>query len=582
MERDYFKSILDNTLESVVLIGKDHRVLAFNKKNEEILKSFQNKDIQVGDLYFPEYVLPENKELYLKAFDSSINGTPYSIKRIAVKDSIKQWFEFKMVPFYIDSNVEGVILFAEDITAEKETEIKTIEMAKIYKAILESAEESIMLLDKNYKMLAFNKLFESRAYENSKRHAQIGDDFREYINDESFEFYEFYQKALNGENNLVEIPYNRSENEIIWYQTKFTAVHSENNDLIGVSIIAKDITKEKNIELLLIENEKKLKILVENNPIAKFIIQNNNMIYANPVFETIFKYPHSKFLKNYTFEELIHPDDVKIYQQAIKKNTKNKKTTESVLLRTFDAKGKLVFVEFFANIIVYNNEPAIVGSVVNITQRIQEENRINLAILETQEKERLQIGMELHDNVKQILSGISIYLDVALKKIEDKEAVISLLNKLKKYNNDAVSELRKLSHQLAPLVEDDSSLKDKIDWLIQSLKLRDTLSISIEVDEFKFKLNDTIQLHFYRILQELLSNIVKYSKANKVCININRTKDFILFNVKDNGIGFDVNVKKQGIGLENIRRRVKILNGELKIVTEIGKGVEISIMVPYS
>ena len=321
--------------------------------------------------------------------------------------------------------------------------------------------------------------------------------------------------------------------------------------------------------------------MVENNPIAKFIIQNNKIIYANPVFARIYKLPQTKFFNNISFEELIHPDDIKIFQKALKKNNNTKKTPESVLIRTYNVKGKLVYVEFFVTSVMFNNEPAIVGSVVNITQRIQEENRINLAILETQEKERLQIGMELHDNVKQILSGISIYLDVALKKIEDKEAVISLLNKLKKYNNDAVSELRKLSHQLAPLVEDDSSLKDKIDWLILSLNLHDTLSISIAIDDFKFKIKDDIQLHFYRILQELFTNIIKYSKADKVEILIYKLKERIWLKIKDNGIGFDVNVKKQGVGLENIKRRVKILNGELKINTMKGVGVEVLINVPF-
>jgi signal transduction histidine kinase len=192
--------------------------------------------------------------------------------------------------------------------------------------------------------------------------------------------------------------------------------------------------------------------------------------------------------------------------------------------------------------------------------------------------------MELHDNVKQILSGISIYLNIALKKIDEKEEVILLLNKLKKYNDSAVNELRRLSHQLAPLVETESSLKDKIDWLIQNLKLYESLvvSLSIEIDETNFQINDNIQLHFYRILQELITNTLKYSKANKLEIKIYKSKAFIWFNVKDNGVGFDINHKKQGIGLENIRRRVKILNGELKLITDIGKGVEVIIKVPYT
>lgn len=236
----------------------------------------------------------------------------------------------------------------------------------------------------------------------------------------------------------------------------------------------------------------------------------------------------------------------------------------------------------FRGEVTYNNEPAIIGTIVDITGRMEEETRMNEAVLDAQEKERLQIGMELHDNVKQILVGSGMFLDFAQKKLDDKPAVTKILDDLKKYNADAITELRRLSHQLAPSVEEDTILDDKIQWLIKSLKIEEHLSISVTIDAFLEPLNNNTQLTFYRILQEQLSNILKYAAASFVEINIRSFNNSILLQVKDNGNGFDVSTKKGGIGLENIRRRVQMLQGKVDIISSPGKGCEVNIQVPVT
>ncbi len=242
--------------------------------------------------------------------------------------------------------------------------------------------------------------------------------------------------------------------------------------------------------------------------------------------------------------------------------------------------GAILHLEIIASLITYNNEPAVIGTLVNITDRIEEERRINQAVLDAQEKERLQIGMELHDNVKQILAGSGIFLDIAKNKLDDKVKVTKILDDLKKYNTEAITELRRLSHQLAPSVEEETNLDDKIQWLIKSLKLNENISVSVLLDDFKNPLDNSIQLNFYRILQEQLSNIIKYAKASIVEINISSLDNKISLQVKDNGIGFDISLKKEGIGLENIRRRVQMLNGKFEIKSFPGGGCEINVEIP--
>jgi len=188
--------------------------------------------------------------------------------------------------------------------------------------------------------------------------------------------------------------------------------------------------------------------------------------------------------------------------------------------------------------------------------------------------------MELHDNVNQILSASVLFVDMAKSKITDKEVIAKILSDLKKYSLDAITEIRRISHQLAPLVDEDTILEDKIQWLIKSIKFNDKLSISVNIEKFNEPLENNIQLAFFRILQEQLNNIRKYANATKVAIDIAATNGMVALKVIDNGVGFDTKVKKQGIGLENIRRRTQMLNGKVEIFSNPGEGCKLYIEIP--
>lgn len=580
MDNKLFKVILDNSPESIVLIGKNHDVLAFNKTIQNIHFQLHNKGLEVGAKYYPDFVVDANKDIYLEAFESASKGKEYHVRRLSEKNNASFWFDFKVIPVYDNDEYIGMTLSAKDVTAEVLAEAKHKELSKKLRAILENTDESITLLDTNHKILALNKLSELSISNNTNLTSSVGVDFRDYITDNGNLYYEYYPKALKGETNVVEISYTTVDNEIIWYQTKFNPVYDEVGELIGVSIFAKDITEKKNLELSYKESENRFKTIVENSLIGKFIIQENKLIYTNPEFERIFGYNKKDLINVSSFDNFVHKDDLMMVWDNYSARINSKKAPSNYTFRGVKKDGTIIHLETLVNLITLNNKPAIIGNILNITDKLNEEKRINQAIIEAQEKERLQIGMELHDNVKQILSGNSIYLDIVLLKLDDKEGVTKILNKLKGHNNDAINEIRKLSHQLAPLVENDSSLVDKIEWLIQSMKLHDSMSVVIQFDETNAMLKNEVQLAFYRILQEQFNNILKYSKATKVEINIEIVENKVFLKVKDNGVGFDVNAKRQGIGLENINRRVKMLNGKVEISSVKGKGSEIIISVP--
>ncbi len=336
--------------------------------------------------------------------------------------------------------------------------------------------------------------------------------------------------------------------------------------------------RERRTELR--ESEEKFRSIVEQSLVGIYIIQNGNLVYVNPGFEKIFGYSKTTLINKMSFEGLVHDDDIEHVLSMYHNRINKSEAEQQYIFKAIRNDGAVLHIEVIASLIVYNNEPAIIGTLVDITDRMEDERRINQAVLDAQENERLQIGMELHDNVKQILAGSGLFLDIAQKKLDDKEEVTKILNHLKKYNTEAITEVRRLSHQLAPLVEEDTTLKEKIEWLIQSLNLDENLSVSVHIDEFKEPLDNNTQLVFYRILQEQLSNILKYAQASLIEMNIRSLNHIIQLQVKDNGKGFDVNAIKGGIGLENIRRRVQMLNGKVEIISFPGKGCEVNVEVP--
>ena len=215
-----------------------------------------------------------------------------------------------------------------------------------------------------------------------------------------------------------------------------------------------------------------------------------------------------------------------------------------------------------------------------LTRKIAEEKRIHKAVIRAQENERMQIGMELHDNVKQILAAVGLYLDLLNKNLDNKTEATNMIENLKSFNEQAIDELRRLSHQLAPSVDASSTLIDKINRLIKNLKLDERFIVSLRIDKLRNQLQNDVQLNLYRMLQEQLGNILKYAHAKTVEIIIESRPKGILMQIKDDGRGFDTRLRKTGIGLENIKRRAELMNGKAKIISSPGQGCVVNVEIP--
>jgi two-component system sensor histidine kinase UhpB len=247
---------------------------------------------------------------------------------------------------------------------------------------------------------------------------------------------------------------------------------------------------------------------------------------------------------------------------------------------------------FDRGFILFDNEQKpyrMLGAMMDITERkklqdelaaqsIARQRQVTEATIMAQEKERAQIGRELHDNINQILTTTKMYLDIALAEKDISEELM-----LKSHQNisSAIEEIRILSKSLVPPSLGDIGLKEAILEMIDNLKISQKINVRLRTSGFsKTLIPGNIQLMVFRIVQEQMSNVLKHSKATESEIKLTVLKNQLYVSISDNGIGFDPRKRMKGIGLMNITSRAEVHNGVVEIISSPGNGCTLEITIP--
>ncbi len=396
------------------------------------------------------------------------------------------------------------------------------------------------------------------------------------------------KKTMHGEIDSFnrEKRYISKDGQIVWVNLNVSLVKdSKGNPMFYVSQ-TEDITERKKseVEMLkmhadLAESESKFRSLVEQSLVGVFILQGERFIYTNPGFEKISGYTTAQLEEGLYLKDLVHDEDIGIVKEKYTTKISMPGISDHYIIKGVRGDGEIRNIEIISSVISYKGEAAMIGTVIDITDRVMEEKKIAQAVINAQERERLQVGMELHDNVQQIMAASLLNLDILKTYLDNRQPAVEMINQLKTYSSEAIAELRRLSHQLAPSIDSMLSLREKIRALTENMNIAGQLRIRLEVDEFKMELSNNIQIAIYRMVQEQLNNILKYAEASDVSIRIKKEKDFIVLTIEDDGKGFDLAQNKEGIGLENIRRRAHLLNGKSEIISAPGKGCKVIVHI---
>lgn len=217
---------------------------------------------------------------------------------------------------------------------------------------------------------------------------------------------------------------------------------------------------------------------------------------------------------------------------------------------------------------------------------LQQAQQMALSIIKAQEEERKRVAREIHDGPAQSMANIVMRAEFCLKLLDmNPDKVRDELVALQNLVRSSLMDVRKIIFDLRPMVLDDLGLAPAINRYLADYKEQYGLQIEFLFFGQQRRLDSSIEVALFRIIQETVSNIRKHARANSAVVKMELLRKRVNIHVKDDGRGFDLDKviadkNRDGYGLVGMRERVQLLEGEINITTAPGQGTSISISVP--
>jgi signal transduction histidine kinase len=212
---------------------------------------------------------------------------------------------------------------------------------------------------------------------------------------------------------------------------------------------------------------------------------------------------------------------------------------------------------------------------------IEYQKELIKSIISTQENERKRIAQDLHDDISSKLNVINLNANLLKDgELSPKEYLI-VNDSILEATGKTLESARRIAHNLLPPILEKFGLKDAIEELADSFNNSRKIIVKYNLEYPEKYLKSEKELHFFRIVQELINNSVRHGEAKNSMIEITCKYNNLLFTYSDDGIGFDIkNSKhKKGLGLKNIESRVAMLKGHYIIESEPNKGFKIILTI---
>ena len=489
-----------------------------------------------------------------------------------------------------DEVTPAILLKSINYSIERKKNQQQLEQnEKRYRALIENSTDGLLLVDTKGKVLEMSvmgkKILGLQPDEDldyALPNILHADDLSTVINC-------FVEVIANpGKIKSLELRIKLPSGEYRWIESTFQNLLNE-PAVNGVVANYRDITERKNTAVLIQESEEKYRYLFDMNPQSIFIWnpETFKFIDLNETCLQLYGYTKEEF-SYLTIMDIRPNEQIERIKSVSQKMLSKEIEFFSSLWEHRKKNGELIYMDITSHRIVVNGKIAVLAIGSNVTEkilleqqlddeRIKNQKEITDAVISAQEKERDQIGSELHDNVCQILASSKLYLGMVKKHANKPDEFIEETDLL---ISSAIQELRALSHALIPPSMAQSQLKLAIEKIADVTQDSTNIQISTDISEIDdSRMSDKMRLAIYRIVQEQFNNIIKHAKASHVAIKLSQADGKLFLSIKDDGIGFDTAKGTAGVGLLNIKTRVSLFNGNVSIHSKKGEGCELSIVL---
>ncbi len=202
---------------------------------------------------------------------------------------------------------------------------------------------------------------------------------------------------------------------------------------------------------------------------------------------------------------------------------------------------------------------------------------------QVREGERKRIAREVHDVLGQALTGLKMDLAWVVSRLNSADRkLLRRASAMSRLIDNMVQTVRKIATELRPGILDQLGLFAAIEWQVEQFKTQTGIRCSSSIDCPGRKLDSLCSIGFFRILQEILTNVIRHAKATEVKVAVRASKENLLLEVRDNGCGIDARrvVNPKSLGILGMRERAHVLGGELAIEGERGRGTRVLVKIP--
>lgn len=483
-----------------------------------------------------------------------------------------KWVRIIGEPEFVDGKCVTIYGSLQDIDDKKRAELEAAKILQEKNSILESIGDGFFRLEKDWTVTYWNR--EAEGFVDMPREEVIGrnlwDIFQESV--DSTSYHEYHRALETGKRTEFE-DFHPTSNK--WFSIK--AYPYEN----GLSVFFNDISDKKLAEEKLKESQERYSRLFQMNPLPIWLTEAESLRFVEVNRAAIEKYGYSEEeFRNMNLLDIRPAEDISTVKEKIRSRPKSVEFATG-RYRHVTKSGKTLIVVVQSTMIEISGSIFRLSIITDITERVEADIRLTRAIIKTQENERYELGAELHDNVCQILASTYISMGVLAPSIN--ENVIELFKQCREYVHLATKEIRNLSHRLAPASLSDANLEEAMENLINNSNIENKFNASFYFDKRikKVEISKELQLNLYRILQEQLRNVVKYARCKNVDVELILFRDRITMRIADDGVGFETEKVKGGIGLSNMKRRAELFEGTFEITSSPGNGSELIVNIPW-
>lgn len=579
--RDYEK-FFELAHDLFCVSGADGRFKKVNSSFERIL-GYRAEEL-LGKSY-ENFTHPEDLKLSKGVRAKLRKGTP-SVNvegRFRCKDGSYKWISWSAHPA---ARRKLIFAVGRDISERKGIEDKIRENEAFLDSVVENIPNMIFVKDaRELKFVRFNKAGEKLL--GISRDKMLGKSDYDFFPEEEADFFTQKDREVLKSGKAADIPdekiKTRAKGERLLHTKKIPLYDKEGKPeyLLGIS---EDITeKHQSMELL----RKSELMLREAQEIAnvgnwEFDVVTEGMNWSDETYRIFGLDAKKDKVTRELFRSRLHPDDIEVLNENVRLALQKGIPYEFEMR----AKGRdgAVHHVLGRGKPVYENGKVVklVGTCLDITGRKLAEAREMKAFVSGQDMERQRVAEDLHDSLGQKLSAIKLLSEnIKWGESDDfrsKEEVIKFEQSL----NEAIEEVRNISHNLMPSALADFGLPNALSQLCRKLDSANGTRVSFQEFDVQGKMDKSIEYGLYRIAQELLNNAIRHAQAQEIILQLFQRENKLILTAEDDGKGFNKKEKifESRFGLNSITSRTKALNGIFILDSYPGRGTVASIEIP--